>query len=170
MVAISKKRGKNDVVARVLAFIAGLIKNQSGETLVLGGVSITVLALIAELQAYIAELNANTAAHAAWLAQTQKTKTIEIAETTRLEQLTHYLEAIYGSASPTLADYGLTPAKPAKRTVKAKAAAVAKDAATRLARDTEGPREKEAIHGTVAPEPAPATPVVPPAPDAAKAR
>jgi hypothetical protein len=81
-----------------------------------------------------------------------------------LAALTSYLEGIYGAQSSILADYGIKPKKPYKRTVKSKVTAAEKDAATRLARDTMGPREKEAIHGTVAaePEPAPATPPTPP--------
>src|SRR5580658_3254670 len=107
----NKSRAKNNVIARIQALINGLKQNQSGQTLVLNGVSISQVALIAALEAYIAQLNATTTAHAAWLAAVQETKTMEDGQVNpQIEALEHYLEGIYGSTSSTLADYGLKPA------------------------------------------------------------
>jgi hypothetical protein len=158
-----KSTAKNDVVARVLGYIAGVKLHQTGETLVLNGESITDVALLAELEGYIAQLNATATAHAAWLGLVQTTRTMEATEMNpRLTALERYLEGTYGPTSPVLSDYGIKPAKPAKRTLKAKVTAAEKDAATRAARDTMGPRQKEAIHGTVPSEPAPAPASSPP--------
>jgi hypothetical protein len=170
---MSSPTSKNNSIIRLQAFIAGLRQHQAGATVILGGVTITVLALIVHLEGYIAQFNATTAAHNAWQAQVKmQAAMVQNEMDPELTSLKHYLEGIYGPQSSILADYGLKPHKPYKRTLKSKVTAAEKDAATRVARDTMGPREKEAVHGTVAvsprPEPAPAasTPsaVVPAAP------
>ena len=66
----------------------------------------------------------------------------------------------FGSASPSYENLGFAPAKQRKTvTVAEKGVAVEKGHATRVARGTKGPRQKESIHGTVPATP-PATPAV----------
>jgi hypothetical protein len=60
--------------------------------------------------------------------------------------------ALVGTKSSELTKFGLKPKKkPRALTVEERAAATAKLRATRAARHTMGPRQKAAIHGTVAP-------------------
>jgi hypothetical protein len=77
--------------------------------------------------------------------------------------LKHLVQAAFGTDSNTLLDFGLTPVHKAVRSVQEKVEAVAKSLATRDVRKTMGPRQKEAIHGTV---PAPVAPTAPTAPTA----
>ncbi len=72
-----------------------------------------------------------------------------------------------GENSTGYASLGFTPRTVRKPTLAVRAVAVVKGAATRVARHTLGPRQKEAIHGTVtepapasSPAPAPVTPAV----------
>ena len=66
----------------------------------------------------------------------------------------------FGCASPSYENLGFTPAKQRKAaTVAVKSEGIEKSHATRVARGTKGPRQKEAIHGTV-PSTTPATPAV----------
>lgn len=52
-----------------------------------------------------------------------------------------------------LDEFGYTPRKPRAKSVKVKAAAADKAAATRVARHTLGPKAKAKVKGVVAPEP-----------------
>jgi hypothetical protein len=166
----TRSRAKNNVIAECLAAIAGLQKHLAGKTLILGGVSIAVDDIIAALTNYIALLTAASASKAAWQQDVQAARTAEASQIGPMRaDLSSYLEGMYGASAGILLDFGLTPKKKAQRTVKTKAEGVAKDLATRDARDTMGPREKEAIHGTVppaAPTPSesPAAPATPAAP------
>jgi len=68
-----------------------------------------------------------------------------------------------GDASTAYASLGFAPRAARKPSVATKAVAIAKGAATRVARHTLGPSEKAKIHGTIpepAPAPAPVTPSV----------
>ena len=67
-----------------------------------------------------------------------------------------FLQAKFGPTSAKLQEFGFTPARTPKTTVKSKAEAKAKSAATRVARGTKGKKAKQAIHGTVPETPAPA--------------
>jgi hypothetical protein len=143
---------KASLIARINSMIAGLQKNLTGQTLVLGGSSITVSDLIAKLTAVVAQLNATTAAKVAWQAQVQASNTLETTEFDPLwAALGHCLEGMYGPTSTALAEFGIKPRKPPERTVKSKAVSVERNLATRAARGTKGARQKASIHGTVPP-------------------
>src|SRR5258708_1401027 len=61
-----------------------------------------------------------------------------------------YVKAAFGSAPDSLADFGMQPRKVrAPATVEEAAAAVAKRAATRAARNTKGPKAKLTVKGDV---------------------
>jgi hypothetical protein len=82
-----------------------------------------------------------------------------------------YLQSRYGQGSPELQKFGFTPAKTPQRSVAAKAAGIAKNQATRKARNTMGKKAKLKVKGTPATNTtaptmvaAPAAPPAPPAP------
>jgi hypothetical protein len=60
-----------------------------------------------------------------------------------------YLQSRYGKNSPELQKFGFTPAKKPQRPVAAKATGIAKNQATRKARNTIGKKAKLQIRGTV---------------------
>jgi hypothetical protein len=69
---------------------------------------------------------------------------------TFMSALVTYIKAGYGSQPDVLADFGIqTPKARAQLTVEAKAAASAKRAATRAARNTMGSKQKKGVKGNV---------------------
>jgi hypothetical protein len=145
---------RDTLIAELQKVIAGLKLHNAGQTLQLGGTAVKVDDLIAVFEAFIVQIAGVDAAHAAWLAKADAAKATETTQITPpLQGLKAWLTATLGSRSPTLVDYGLTPKKPIKRTVAAKAQTAEKSAATRVARHTLGPRQKAGIHGSVPPAP-----------------
>jgi hypothetical protein len=165
---MSKKSvAKENVIGRMQRLSSGLRQHLSGQVLLLAGASVKADDLVSELDGYVVQLNSTDASEAAWHAQVATTRTLEDSQINpRVSALETYLESLYGPTSATLTDFGLTPRKSKARTVLSKAQAIAKSAATRVARHTLGPREKASIHGTVPPESNPPTPT--PSPDAPK--
>jgi hypothetical protein len=68
---------------------------------------------------------------------------------TIMDAFVSYVRAAYGTEPDTLADFGLSPKARAIPTVEAKAAAAAKRASTRKARNTMGPKQKKGVKGDV---------------------
>src|SRR5580698_1403857 len=133
-------RGKGQVAALAGQLIAGVAKNLTSTTSVtLLGSSFTPAQITSKLQSIVTLRSDVDAAKAA-------TKAKLAAEASQLPALRDlmtafesYLRGAYGSQPDVLADFGLRPKKvrpPAS--VEAKAAAVAKRAATRAARHTLG--------------------------------
>jgi hypothetical protein len=148
--AMSRTSSSKALVAEIQQVIAGLQKHYAGQTLVLAQVSVKVADLIKELTAFVAQVGEATATHLTWLAQV---KAMDSAADTRINPtlvtLHRFLEGQFGMTSPTLADFGMTPRSPRKRTAQEKVETAQKSAATRTARHTLGPRQKEKIHGAV---------------------
>src|SRR5580693_9503349 len=69
------------------------------------------------------------------------------AATTLIQDLGDYVRAMYGNSNVVLGEFGMAPRKRAKATVATKQEAIAKSAATRVARHTAGPKQKAKIHG-----------------------
>jgi hypothetical protein len=79
------------------------------------------------------------------------------------ENLHAYASGAYGKTNPILSQFGFTPAKPPVKSVKVKASAAEKSAATRKARNTMGPKQRLEVTATAtSPEPTVAPPVVTP--------
>jgi len=82
-----------------------------------------------------------------------------------LRSLKFFVIAQFGetaNASTTLADFGFSPRKSAKKTVATKTVATEKTKATRTLRHTMGPKQKAKVKGTVpAPSASPGTPPKP---------
>jgi collagenase-like PrtC family protease len=132
--------------------------------ILLGGQTVSSTQIVAVFQAF---LQATTDLETAKVAYQQKLAAQQAALTsanTMAALLKAYAQGAYGKQNPIMADFGFSVAKATVKSVKVKAAAAVKSAATRVARNTMGPKAKEAIHGTVpatAPTVAtPATPVV----------
>lgn len=145
--------------------IVGVEKDlQNVASLLLAGETFTPKSLQAFFQSRIDAANAVVTARAHWLDTVKAFKAIDAKGAVVVRGLHQYVVNAYGAASPQLADFGFTPSKRATQTPEQKAAAVAKRAATRKARNTMGKKAKLAIKGAVVPTTAPATPAPAPAP------
>jgi hypothetical protein len=101
--------------------------------------------------------NAADGAKAAWLAVVKQGIAARKAALALLRALQSYLVATSGGDEvAVLADFGMTPPKPRKVTVKAKAVAIEKSATTRALRRTMGSKQKKSVKAGAA-TPAPAT-------------
>jgi hypothetical protein len=160
-----KKGSKQNVIGRMQKLSAGIRQYLAGKLLVLAGKSITAEDLLKEFDDYVAQLNSTDAAHANWLAEVETTEALEVAKIDPdVAALENYLRSLYGASSQTLTSFGLTPKKTKARTVAEKAETAAKQAATRVARHTLGPKQKASIHGAVSPASEPTTQAQPATP------
>jgi hypothetical protein len=147
--------------------LAGVIKHWSGQTLPVNNSTITADNLATQINAIEAKVTAANAAQAAWKQLLDAADAEITAFEPLLKALHRYAEGVFGPTSKLLLDFGFTPQQTAVKTVKVKANAIDKSAATRTARHTMGKKQKAAIHGTVAepvptaPSPAPAVPAAP---------
>jgi hypothetical protein len=147
---VAKNEAKGQIVLRAQELITGISKHLTGTTpLNLEGQPVTPAEITAKLQA-IVTLRSNVNAAKA------QTKTKLAAETAQLPALrkfmaalVSYLKGAYAGSPDVLADFGITPKVRGTATVDAKAAAVAKRAATRAARHTMGSQQKKAVKGNV---------------------
>jgi hypothetical protein len=166
---MAKRVSKQNVIGKMQKLSAGMRQYLVGQVLTLAGKPVKVADLLTEFDTYVAQLTATDVARGAWIAQVEATTAMEEnAVDAHVSLLENYLRTYYGPSSQTLIAYGLTPRKVRARTVAEKAETAVKSAATRVARHTLGPRQKDAIHGAVEPEPS--TPAAAPtaSPDAAK--
>jgi hypothetical protein len=145
------KVGKLQNQAAFQALVVGLQATyQPSDTFNIAGQTLTRDDVIALLNAFIATVEATKAARQQWLsAVEQEHNTFPGANTLR-QNLRGILEArVGGKGVSGLIAFGFNPAKTPKRTVIDKATAVAKSAATRVARHTMGKVQKSAITGDV---------------------
>lgn len=162
----TSKPTKATALAGLQALIAGIQKHFPTGSLTVGNVVFTIVALVQLLQGQVDAMTAQTAAEKNAADALTALRALQTKNGPTIQALKDLLIAQFGSASQTLADFGLTPRKArAPMTVAQKAAAKAKRDATRAARGTKGPKAKLAIKGA-APAPsvtAPATPAAAPA-------
>jgi hypothetical protein len=92
-------------------------------------------------------------AKAAWLNAVKTFETIDKQATVAVHDLKQYVIGSFGATSSKLADFGFTPHKVVVLTPAQKAAAAAKRAATRKARNTMGPKAKLKVTGATASAP-----------------
>jgi hypothetical protein len=134
-------------------------------SILLGGQSRTGTSIVADFNAAI---QANTDLDAAKAVYQQKLAAQKAAFTTAratASALKSYADGAYGKTNTILNDFGFEVAKAVVKSVKVKAEAAVKSAATRVARHTMGAKQKASIHGTVeVPANAASVPVVTPAP------
>jgi hypothetical protein len=152
---------KNNRAAQIAFFtkmISGVNLNVT-TSILLGGQMLSASQIVAVFSAF---LQANIDLATAKTAYQQKLVAQQAAQTSAKAMgalLKAYAQGAYGKASPILTDFGFPIEKPGVKTVKVKALAAEKSAATRVARNTLGSKQKETIHGVV---PAAATPAVTP--------
>ncbi len=164
----NSKNTKATALATVLALIAGTQKHTPNGSLTFAGVTYTAASLIQLLQSLADAMTASDAASATAKDALLAERAVDAKVAPVVTGYRTYLRALNGSATQTLADYGLAPTKTRKTlTVEAKSASVALNQATRKARGTMGPQARLKIKGTVAakaeqvsapPAPAPAKP------------
>jgi len=147
---------------RIRGLIAGTQKHPPTGSLTVDGVTYTAAALVQLLQSLADALSAVDAAKASWQNALTQQRTVQTQVLPVIRGYSNLLLAANGNAPATLADYGLTPRK-AKTplSTEAQAQAIAKNEATRKARNTMGKQQKKQVKGTV-----PTSPAAPQAPTA----
>jgi hypothetical protein len=164
----TNKNGKGQVVVVAKQLIAGTGKHLSNTTPVaFGGGSYTADQITSKLQTLVDLRTAVDAARAAAKAKLAAEATQSPPLRAFMSALTSFVKVNFSTSPDVLADFGINPKARAPLTVEAKAAAVAKRAATRAARHTMGSKQKEAIKGdvtgvAVTPITAPSPTVTPP--------
>jgi hypothetical protein len=152
---------KNNKATRALSFtkiMAGIAQHVTA-AIVLGSQSMTQAVLTAIFQAAINAQSDLDAARAVVKQKMQTHKaTLKTANATAV-LLHKWAEATFGVDSPTLEDFGFTPAQPADKTVAVKAEAAAKATKTRKAKKT---AVQAAIEPSAQPAPAPPPAQTPP--------
>ncbi len=140
-------------VARMVAermLLDGLARNASTfQTAVLEGASRTVAEMSAVIQSRLDSAQAVQTARAAWLAAVEEDRATKARTRAYVAGVRQVLVAGFGGEIDTLAGFGLTPRTQHVRSPEEKVAVAAKGAATRAARHTMGPRQREKIRGTV---------------------
>jgi hypothetical protein len=134
---------------------AGLEEYYNKKSLVLAGTTWTATSILATLAKEDALIASSDAARAAWNAQL-KAQREQTAANNQLRKALHAAVLVnFGTNPSVLNAFGYVAQAP-KRTVQAKATAVQKVQATRVARHTMGPKQRASIHGVIAtPVPAP---------------
>ncbi len=151
---------KVTVRSTLLKLISGFDEHFAGQTLVLNGVSGKPADFATRWQAYIAAEDAADVAKAAWLGKVDAAKQLAATVAPEVIAAHSFVRSVFGTASPALADFGMTARRVTdNRTVAEKTQAVEKALATRQVRHTMGPKQKAAIHGSV--PAAPAAPALP---------
>jgi hypothetical protein len=130
--------------------IAGVQKYvTSTQPLTIGSQSVTPTAIVATLQSRITAGQAVVTAEAARTAAVKANLALRAQTGPFVASLRRYVVAMYEQSPDTLAYFGLTAPKVAKKNVATKATAVAKTQATRAARHTMGSQQKKAVKGEV---------------------
>jgi hypothetical protein len=151
--------------------IVGAIRKHLTESVTLEGVKYAPAKLAKMFQNGIDIADATDVASKAWhmAVATEKAKTQELSGVQAA--LRSHVSATFGAASAEFADFGFTPRAVRPVDTKTKAEAVGKRAATRVARNTMGKRERLKVTGatataaaSVAPIAAPAAPAAPESP------
>ena len=175
--------GKNSKAGKA-TLVGNLIKG-SGQHLdptqkvVLSGTATTVAAILTQLQSFVNNRNAVVAAQATARDAVATERAQAPALNVVIDAFEAFVRFTFGEKATILSDFGLAPRKvPAPKTAEEKAVAAAKRKATREARGTMGPKQKQSVKGNVtatlvvtpAPAPAPAeAPVASPAATTPKA-
>ncbi len=128
--------------------ILGIKKDlQNVTSMPIGGEAYTPASLEAFIQSRIDAANKVATTKAAWLDAVKEYDALDPKVTAVVSGLKVYVLNAFGKASPLLADFGFAAPKVTVMTPERKAQAVAKRAATRAARGTQGPVAKLAVTG-----------------------
>jgi|SRR5579883_748439 len=149
---MAKNNGLNTRAARAGKLIAGLKKHFTdvNAKLTLANAPMSVGDLEKQLQLLIDNRSAVTDAQAAAKAKVEAERAAEPALVALMRAFTAFIRITFGSASDVLADFGLAPPKArTPMTAEQKAVAVERRKATRKARGTTGPKQKQKVKGNV---------------------
>jgi hypothetical protein len=169
---------KAAALARVQALIAGTQKHFPNGSFTIGNRSFTTSSLVQLFQSLADAISSANAAEASARDAVAKLREARANVAPVILEFTRLLRVTFGTATQSLADFGLAPAKARQPlTSEANAAAAAKRAATRTARGTTSKKQKLAVKGNVtgvvvtpvtsqpaAPPPAQPAPTAPSAP------
>jgi hypothetical protein len=151
---------KSKETAGLTLLIAGTHKHFPNGSLAFGGATYTPPEFVQLVQSLIDLIDGVNAADAAHQAKLNDARARTPALRKAIRAFVAFVRATFGNSPEVLVDFGLTPHKaPAPKTVEEKAAAAAKNLATRKARHTLGKNQKKSVKGT-----APASPTASPAP------
>jgi hypothetical protein len=172
MSGTTSKPTKAAALARVQALIAGTQKHFPSGSFTLGNVAFTTTSLVQLFQTLADAITSVNTAQAGAKTAVAAMRATRTNVNPVVAEFTKWLRASFGTATSTLADFGLEPPKArTPMTAEAKTAAVAKRAATRAARGTTSKKQKLAVKGNVTGiivtpviSPAPASPAEQPAP------
>lgn len=139
----TKSKGKASVSTLAQQLIAGTNKHlaNTAQLLIAGG-SFTPAQVTTKLQAIVNLRSDVNAARATTKAKVAAEATDMAPLRTFMDAFVTFVKAAFGSAPDVLADFGIQPKSRTPLTVEAKAAAAAKRAATRVARNTMGPKQR----------------------------
>jgi hypothetical protein len=143
--------------ATLAALLAALVKGVSTElagvdSIVLDGTTYARTDLLARIQAALDAFASVKTARTA-LAQAVASQDAAVAQAKPLRAgVKRFLQLKYGPTSPKLQEFGFTPTRVPVTSVKTKAEAKVKSAATRAARGTKGKKQKAQITGASTPQ------------------
>jgi hypothetical protein len=141
---------RRTALARVQALIAGTQKHFPNDTLTFGNTAHTTATLVQALESLAGALVALSAAHAGVKDAGVALRGIEATVGPLARDYKRFILAAFGSATQTLADFGLQPPKARKpSTSEQRAVRLAKIRATRKARGTTSRKQKLAVKGDV---------------------
>jgi hypothetical protein len=147
---------------RVRDLVAGTQKHAPSGQLTLGGQAFTAQSLIQDLQSLENAISKVDVAKAGWKDALKELAEAKAKVDPMMGNYRSWLHTTYGNAPAMLAEFGLEPPKArTPMTAEKKAVATKKREATRVARHTEGPKQKAAIKGNVKVEVV-TTPAAPP--------
>ena len=148
------KNSRTTTQARDTQLIAGIQKRLQGfPPMTLGGVSYTPATLVDLFQGQINAINSVSSLKAQWHDTIQTEKAVRLHMTLVIQGIKALVLQNFPGNTEALADFGFTAKKRAVQTAEQKAAAAQKRAATRVARNTMGPKAKLAVKGVVATPP-----------------
>jgi len=148
---MSNSKSRTSLISRDEALIAGVQAHFKGATLTLAGQTLTANQVVSALQDVIDAANAVPPAKAAWQAALSALKTQVASSQELVVCLRQMVMAQFRTQPGVLADFGLAaPKKRAKLTTQQAALKAARSKATRQARGTLGPVERQSVKGNVA--------------------
>lgn len=145
--------------------IAGVQQHLTKQSFIVGDKPCTAQDVINVFQSRITTGRAAVSGKAAWQAAVKADRDQRAQTAVFVRAFRNIVLGMFHDPS-TLADFGLSPHKSTKKTVATKSVAIAKNKATRVARNTMGKKKKAEIKGTppAAPSPDSATAKAPAAP------
>ena len=152
MTTTNQTRSKNLKATQVGQLISGAKKHfpTGTQPITLGGAAMTIDQVTSELQTFLTNRSAVLAAQATARTQVSTEDNQMPALNESIRAFRAYIKVTFGGQADVLADFGMKPPKATTpMTAEQKAVAVAKRAATRVARGTKGPKAIQSVKGNI---------------------